>query len=84
MHALGVYPTGTRVELVDGSSGIVCAQNSEWPLRPTVLMTHDADGKRLEPPRLLASGLGGHIARALEPAPLEHQADTLERAISER
>lgn len=83
VHALGVYPTGTQVQLVDGSAGIVCAQNPEWPLRPTVLLTHDAAGKRLEPPRLLPSGLGGHIARALEPAPPEHDAAALERAIAE-
>jgi HD-GYP domain-containing protein (c-di-GMP phosphodiesterase class II) len=83
VHALGVYPTGTRVQLVDGRAGIVCAQNPEWPLRPTVLLTHDTDGKRLEPPRLMPSGLGGHIARALEPAAPEHEPLALERAISE-
>jgi hypothetical protein len=71
------------VQLVDGRAGIVCAQNPEWPLRPTVLLTHDTDGKRLEPPRLMPSGLGGHIARALEPAAPEHEPLALERAISE-
>lgn len=84
VHALGVYPTGTRVQLVDGSTGIVCAQNPEWPLRPTVLLTHDVEGKRLEPPRLLPAGLGGHIARSLEPAPPEHEPAALERAIAEQ
>jgi HD-GYP domain-containing protein (c-di-GMP phosphodiesterase class II) len=83
VHALGIYPTGTRVELVDGSLGIVCAQNPEWPLRPTVLLTHGPQGKRMNVPRLLTSGIGGHIARALEPAPPEHETVTLERAIIE-
>lgn len=84
VHALGVYPTGTRVQLVDGATGIVCAQNPEWPLRPTVLLTHDAEGNRLEPPRLLPAGLGRHIAKSLEPAPPEHAVASLERAIAER
>ena len=57
VHALGVYPTGTRVQLADGRSGIVCAQNPDWPLRPTILLTHNAQGSRLEPPRLLPAGL---------------------------
>lgn len=83
VHALGVYPTGTRVQLVDGTTGIVCAQNREWPLRPTVLLTHDVEGKRLDPPRLLPSGLGGHIARALDPTPPEHEPAALERAIAD-
>ncbi|MGI9329236.1 MAG: HD-GYP domain-containing protein [Gammaproteobacteria bacterium] len=83
IHALGVYPTGTRVELVDGSSGIVCSQNSAWPLRPTILLTHDSTGERLENPRLLASGMDGHIARALPPAPPEHPTAALEQAISQ-
>jgi HD-GYP domain-containing protein (c-di-GMP phosphodiesterase class II) len=83
VHALGVYPTGTRVQLVDNSAGIVCAQNPEWPLRPTVLLTHDTQGKRLDPPRLVAAGLAGHIARALDPAAPEHETTALERAISE-
>ena len=83
VHALGVYPTGTRVQLVDGRSGIVCAQNPDWPLRPTILLTHNAQGRRLEPPRLLPAGLGGHISRALDPSPPEHEPTTLERAITE-
>lgn len=84
VHALGVYPTGTRVQLVDGRAGIVCAQNPSWPLRPTILLTHDAQGGRFEPPRLLPAGMGGHIARALEPSPPEHESQALERAIAER
>ena len=83
IHALGVYPTGTRVELVDGSSGIVCTQNSAWPLRPTILLTHDQAGTQLDNPRLLASGVEGHIARALPPAKPDHPTDDLERAISQ-
>lgn len=84
IHALGVYPTGTRVQLVNGSVGIVCAQDSAWPLRPMVLLTHDASGERLDPPRLVASGLDGHISRALPPAIPEHETASLERAITDR
>ena len=81
IHALGVYPTGTRVELVDGRVGLVCAQNPEWPLRPLILLTETAEGELLAEPRLLASGLDGHIARALPPAPLPANLAELEQAI---
>lgn len=83
VHALGVYPTGTRVKLVDGSAGIVCAQNPEWPLRPAVLRTHDAGEEALDTPRVLPAGLGCHIAMALDPAPLEHEPTRLESAITQ-
>jgi len=83
IHALGVYPTGTRVELVDGSTGIVCSQDSAWPLRPTILLTHDSSGVRLDSPRLMASGLDCHIARALPPTKPDHPTAALERAISQ-
>ncbi len=81
IHALGVYPTGTRVELVDGRVGLVCAQNPEWPLRPLILQTETADGELLTEPRLLASGLDGHIARALPPAPQPVNLEELEQII---
>ena len=67
IDAIGLYPTGTRVEMSDGSSGLVCAQNSDWPLRPQVLVTTDMHGHKLDEPRLLTNGIDGHIARALPP-----------------
>lgn len=67
VHAVGVYPTGTRVELVDGGIGVVFGQNADWPLRPAVAVLTDARGQALEVPRLIDAGLDGHIARALPP-----------------
>ncbi|MDH5833820.1 HD-GYP domain-containing protein [Luteimonas kalidii] len=42
----GVYPTGTLVELSDGSVGVVMAVNALQRLRPTLMRVLDAD-KRL-------------------------------------
>lgn len=36
IRAMGIYPTGTWVELLDGSVGVVCEQNPNWPLTPRV------------------------------------------------
>ena len=69
VHAVGVYPTGTRVALDDGRNGVVCGQNPEWPLRPRVLVTEIAPGRPLEAPELLVNGFGARIARALPPRP---------------
>jgi len=69
VHAVGVYPTGTRVALTDGRSGVVCGQNPEWPLRPRVLVTESQLGQPLDEPELLMNGYGAQIARALPPRP---------------
>jgi HD-GYP domain-containing protein (c-di-GMP phosphodiesterase class II) len=55
IHAMGVYPTGTWVELLDGSIGVVCAQDSRWPLAPRVAMVCDANGENVSPRIVLAS-----------------------------
>jgi hypothetical protein len=49
INAMGVYPTGTWVELLDGCIGIVCAQDPRWPLAPRVAVLKDNNGKRIEP-----------------------------------
>jgi HD-GYP domain-containing protein (c-di-GMP phosphodiesterase class II) len=49
IHAMGVYPTGTWVELLDGSVGVVCAQNALWPLTPQIAVMVDHSGNPLEP-----------------------------------
>jgi HD-GYP domain-containing protein (c-di-GMP phosphodiesterase class II) len=67
IHAVGVYPTGTRVALADGRSGVVCGQNPEWPLRPRVLVTESEFGQPMDEPELLLNGFGARIARALPP-----------------
>ncbi len=67
IHAFGTYPTGTRVELADGSVGLVCAQNPDRPSQPQVLLTHDTEGRELSAPAIRSYGLETHIVRALEP-----------------
>jgi HD-GYP domain-containing protein (c-di-GMP phosphodiesterase class II) len=68
VHAVGVYPTGSAVELADGRRGIVRQQQPGEPRAPLVWLLTDRDGHSLgvgEPwtPR------GKHdIARALPPA----------------
>lgn len=44
IRALGIYPTGTWVELLDGSIGVVCAQNQHWPLAPRIAIVSKANG----------------------------------------
>ena len=65
IRAVGVYPTGTCVELADGSVGIVCSQNAALPRTPNVLLTTDAAGQALKTMRILEPGHNMHIARAL-------------------
>jgi HD-GYP domain-containing protein (c-di-GMP phosphodiesterase class II) len=49
IHAMGIYPTGTWVELLDGSVGVVCAQDARWPLAPSVALTKNTLGAHIEP-----------------------------------
>jgi hypothetical protein len=55
---LSFYPTGTAVEMGDGSLGVVVATPSVWrdlnsPARPVVALLIDADGKPLPAPHHL-------------------------------
>ncbi|HHJ14412.1 MAG TPA: HD-GYP domain-containing protein [Gammaproteobacteria bacterium] len=45
IQCLGIYPTGSLVELNNGEVGIVLAQNRSRRLRPRVLMVLDAAGR---------------------------------------
>jgi hypothetical protein len=55
IHAMGIYPTGTWVELLDGSVGVVCAQDARWPLAPSVALTKNSLGAHIEPRMVLTS-----------------------------
>ncbi len=77
IHATGIYPTGSPVELSDGRSGIVCAQNPDAPRFPRVVITA---GGRLQPlPTgcVLDSSRTIRISRALPPASLRFDRDRL-------
>ena len=45
IHAIGIYPVGTQVELADGSIGTVCRHEPDEPKRPHVLITRDRHGE---------------------------------------
>jgi HD-GYP domain-containing protein (c-di-GMP phosphodiesterase class II) len=49
IQAMGIYPTGTWVELLDGSVGVVCSQDARWPLTPRVAVIRDSAGKEIAP-----------------------------------
>lgn len=51
IQAIGVYPTGTLVQLTSQEIGVVTAQNPERRLRPKLLVLLDADKKPLVRPQ---------------------------------
>ncbi|WP_374603851.1 HD-GYP domain-containing protein [Arenimonas sp.] len=75
LQCLGVYPTGSLVELNTGEVGVVMAQNQVRRLRPRLMLLLDRDKKAYEPYRdvdLMQYGVdlpdgGIKIAQALEP-----------------
>jgi len=48
INNLGVFAVGTLVELNTKEIGMVIKQNPKMPFRPVVVMTHSAEGQRLE------------------------------------
>lgn len=77
INAMGVYPTGTWVELLDGSVGIVCAQDSRWPLAPRVAVLRDATGATIQP-RVVPSSRMNPIICARQPEAITAAAPDLE------
>ncbi len=53
VQAIGLFPTGTLVELNGGEVGIVVAQNTTRRLKPEVLLILDEDKKLLPKPRII-------------------------------
>lgn len=53
IRTCGVYPTGTLVELTDGSVGVVMSVNTLKRLRPTVMLLLDVDKSPLDDFRLI-------------------------------
>lgn len=53
IQAIGVYPTGTAVELSTGQVGVVVAQNPARRLRPQVMVVTETDGRPLARPRII-------------------------------
>jgi hypothetical protein len=48
VQAIGLFPTGTMVELNSGEVAIVVTQNNTRRLKPEVVIVLDADKERLE------------------------------------
>ncbi len=53
VQAIGLFPTGTMVELNSGEVAIVVNQNATRRLKPEVVIVLDADKERLEIPRVI-------------------------------
>ena len=53
LHAIGMFPTGSIVELSDGRVGLVLEQNRVNPLQPKLLLLRSPKGRRLKPLRVL-------------------------------
>ena len=70
MHTIGMFPTGSIVELSDGAVGVVLEQNPDNLLQPKVLMLRAKSGEPFRKPRLLNPqdwrGRGLWIARGHE------------------
>ena len=70
LHTIGMFPTGSVVELSDGSAGLVLEQNPENLLQPKVLILKIGSGEVLEKPRIMNSqdwaGRGIWIAKGHE------------------
>lgn len=53
VQAIGLFPTGTMVELNSGEVAIVITQNRTRRLKPEVVLILDADKERIENPRVI-------------------------------
>ncbi len=51
IQAIGLFPTGTMVELNTGEVAITLRQNATRRLKPEVLVVLDADKQRMDIPR---------------------------------
>jgi HD-GYP domain-containing protein (c-di-GMP phosphodiesterase class II) len=80
-RALGLYPVGTLVELVNGSLGLVCGQRHRQPLQPHVIVTHDAGRQALAEPVVVEADGAMDIVRTLPPHVLRIDTARLESAL---
>jgi hypothetical protein len=69
IRAMGIYPTGTWVELLDGSIGVVCAQDPHWQLAPRIAIVSKTNGMPMEAHTVNASRLNPIIRARHLPHP---------------
>ena len=84
IHALGIFPTGTCVEIMDGSLGMVCGQNHGWPLQPRIIMIRDESGHNIKPLPLLDSSHHAHITGTLPLRSLHLPPEILKQAFEQK
>lgn len=53
LQAIGMFPTGSVIELSDGSTGLVLEQNRGNPLQPKVLILREKNSDMLPAPRVI-------------------------------
>lgn len=81
--ALGIYPTGSWVQLADGRVGIVRRQADGEPARPSIALVCTGSGGALKTDALLwRPGRRGDIARAVLPGQMPVSRRIVEAAIS--
>lgn len=81
--ALGVWPTGSWVQLADGRFGIVRSQAPDEPARPLIALVCDSDGHALETDaRLWRPARRSDIARAVLPGQVQASRRIVDAAVS--
>lgn len=53
LHTIGMFPTGSIIEMSDASVGLVLEQNPDNLLQPKVLILRSAKGQTLKKPRIM-------------------------------
>jgi HD-GYP domain-containing protein (c-di-GMP phosphodiesterase class II) len=81
--ALGVYPTGSWVQLSDGRIGIVRSQVGGEPARPRIALVSDSAGRGLTDSRLWQPKRRGEIARGLNPGDIHVAPEVMAGAIAD-
>ena len=84
LQCMGVYPTGSIIEMTNGEVGIVISQNSMQRMRPKIMLLLDEDKKHLTEYKTIdltkqyedSSGYPLNIHRGLDPG--EHGIDPTE------
>ena len=85
VQALGVYPTGSWVQLADGRLGIVRSQTAGQPARPQVALVCDSTGGALKADTMLwQPSRRGDIARAVLPGQMQLSQRIVDAAVSGR
>lgn len=83
IQALGIYPTGSWVQLADGRLGIVRRQTTGQPARPQIALVCDSAGSALRTDAMLwRPGRRGEIARAVLPGQMPVSQRILDAALS--